>query len=405
MIRRLFLVCLFLWPATTDAQGDGPRDVIDSIEPSIVHKNRDGNGTTWFHPRGCLVPTPEGTVALLTMQEITGSDYYGPVHWSVSRDQAKTWSQPKPIPGLGRVPGKDGLEIGVADVVPEYHPQTKTVLALGYIVYYKDGKKQTAARPLYPVYFTRQADGTWTAPQKLVWDDPRCADLLSAGCGQRLTLPYGDVLIAVSFGSKDKPVRSATTLLCSYDGRTLTVKKAGTELPGKKGRGFIEPSLTFLDGVFYMTIRSEDGKGYVTTSKDGLTWADPVPWAWQDSKALTMSTTQQHWLTHSDTLYLVYTRQSAENASVFRWRAPLYLAAVDRKTLRLVRETERVVFPIKGDGVKDGAKVAYSGNFHTMPLTAQESLITDCECFPANGFKGDQLQARIRWKTPNKLAE
>ena len=86
-------------------------------------------------------------------------------------------------------------------------------------------------------------------------------------------------------------------------------------------------------------------------------------------------------------------------------RNELYLAVVDRKTLRLVPETERVIFPIKGDGVKDGAKVAFSGNFHTMPLSANESLITDCECFPANGFKGDQLQARIRWKTPNKLVE
>jgi hypothetical protein len=218
-------------------------------------------------------------------------------------------------------------------------------------------------------------------------------------------LPDGDVLIAVSFGSKEKPMRSATTLRCSFDGKTLTVKKAGTELPGKKGRGFIEPSLTLVDGVFYMTIRSEDGKGYVATSTDGLTWNEPIPWAWQDGEALTMSTTQQHWLTHCETLYLVYTRKSAENATVFRWRAPLYLAAVDRKSMRLVKETERVVFPIKGDGVKDGAKVAYSGNFHTMPLSQRESLVTDCECFPANGFKGDQLQARIRWKTPNRLVE
>lgn len=33
----------------------GLRDVIDTIGPSIVHANRDGKGTTWFHPRGCLV--------------------------------------------------------------------------------------------------------------------------------------------------------------------------------------------------------------------------------------------------------------------------------------------------------------------------------------------------------------
>lgn len=232
LLRRLSSIVLLLGPAFVHAQDSGPRDVIAAIEPSIVHPNRDGETTTWFHPRGCLIPDSKGPLALLTMQEITGSDYYGPVHWPVSRDQARTWSEPKPIPGLGRVPARDGLEVGIADVVPEYHARTRSVLAVGHIVYYKDGKKQTAPRPLYPVNFTQKSDGSWTAPQKLVWDDPRCADLLSAGCGQQLTLPTGDVLIAVSFGSKEKPLRSATTLLCAYDSKTLTVKKAGTELPG-----------------------------------------------------------------------------------------------------------------------------------------------------------------------------
>ena len=51
-----------------------------------------------------------------------------------SQDQARTWTKPEPIAGLGRSPGKDGMAIGVADVVPEYHAKTKTLLALGYIV-------------------------------------------------------------------------------------------------------------------------------------------------------------------------------------------------------------------------------------------------------------------------------
>jgi hypothetical protein len=398
-------VALLFSITTVHGQVTAPTEVIDSIEPSIVRANRDGKGTTWFHPRGGVMPTAQGPVAFLTLQDITGSDYFGQAHWSISHDQAKTWSDPTPIPGLGRIPLKPGTDIGICDVVPEYHAKTNTVLALGYSAYYRKGAKDASQRPLYPFYFVRSADGNWTAPQRLVWDDPRCADLLSAGCAQRLTLADGDVLIPVSFGSKEKPIRSATTLLCSFDGKTLTVKKAGTELPGKRGRGFIEPSITVLDGIYYMTIRSEDGKGYLSTSTDGLAWQNTIPWAWGNGEALTMSTTQQHWLTHSDTLYLVYTRKSELNPTVFRWRAPLYLAAVDRKTLRLVRETERIVFPIKGDGVKDGANVAYSGNFHTMPLTKNESLITDCECLPNNGFKGDQIQARIRWKVPNRLVD
>lgn len=386
------------------AQAELPRDVIDSIEPSVVRRNRDGKATTWFHPRGCLVPAPQGSFAFMTLQEITGSDYFGPVHWCVSTDQARTWSEPKAVPGLGRIPAGGGLQEGVCDVVPEHHPRTNTILAIGHNVYYKEGKKFFTPQPRrWPVYAVRHPDGSWSAKRKLEWDDPRAALLLSCGCGQRLTLDSGAVLIPVSFGSHERPLRSVTTLLCSFDGSTLVVKRAGRELPGKTGRGFIEPSLALLDGVYYMTIRSEDGKGYVSRSRDGLTWEDPTPWAWQNGEPLTMSTTQQHWLSHADALYLVYTRKSAENPTVFRWRAPLYLAMVDRRTMRLVADSERVVFPIKGDGVKDGKNVAYSGNFHTMPLSVSESLITDGECFPANGFKGDQLQARIRWKTPNRL--
>ncbi len=36
------------------------------------------------------------------------------------------------------------------------------------------------------------------------------------------------------------------------------------------GRGLLEPSLAALDGVFYMTIRAENGQGFVTRSQDGL---------------------------------------------------------------------------------------------------------------------------------------
>jgi hypothetical protein len=401
-------VLAFIWVAMVPpllSQQSTTRDVIDSVEATVVRQNRDGKGTTWFHPRGCLVPTPQGPIAFMTLQEITGSDYFGPVHWSMSTDQAKTWSDPQPVPGLGRVPAADGMEEGVCDVVPEYHDRTNSVLAMGHNVFYKVGKKAffNPQPQRWPVYAVRRANGTWSERQRFIWDDPRASMLLACGCGQRVNLADGDVLIPVSFSSKDKPMRSVTTLLCSFDGKTLSVKKAGREIPGKTGRGFIEPSLALLDGVFYMTIRSEDGRGYVTRSRDGLTWDYPVPWAWQNGDPLVMSTTQQHWLTHSDTLYLVYTRKSTENTTVFRWRAPLYLAAVDRHTMCVVAGTERVVFPIKGDGIKNGKNVAYSGNFHTMPLNAEESLITDGETFPANGYKGDQLQAHIRWKVPNQL--
>jgi hypothetical protein len=152
-----------------------------------------------------------------------------------------------------------------------------------------------------------------------------------------------------------------------------------------------------------MTIRAEDGHGYVTTSDDGLAWKEPVPWKWDTGEAIAMSSTQQRWLVHSDRLHLVYTRKAGENARVARWRAPLYAAPVDAASLRLVKARERVAVPLVGDGVKEPAKVAHLGNFHTMMVTADESWVTVGEVIPAN-FRGDLLLARVRWNAPNRLA-
>ena len=45
-------------------------------------------------------------------------------------------------------------------------------------------------------------------------------------------------------------------------------------------------------------------ENFLLTSDDGLNYTKK-PWAWDDGELLEMSTTQQHWLTHSDALFLV----------------------------------------------------------------------------------------------------
>ena len=109
---------------------------------------------------------------------------------------------------------------------------------------------------------------------------------------------------------------------------------------------------------YFMTIRAEDGHGYVTVSKDGLVWENKQPWCWDDGEPLTMSTTQQRWISHSECLFLVYTRKSEHNVNVMRWRAPLYIAQVDTENLCLIRKSEKIVFPMIGDGVNDPDHVA-----------------------------------------------
>ncbi len=246
--------------------------------------------------------------------------------------------------------------------------------------------------------------GDWSTAQSLHWDDPRGGALYPCGCAQRITLANGNVLIPLSFGPKGRKYRSVTTVLCSFDGKKLRIREVGNELMNSAGRGLLEPSLALLAGRFYMTIRAEDGRGYVTVSGDGLHWKTQQPWQWDDGGPLTMSTTQQRWLVHSDGLFLVYTRKAEKNVNVFRWRAPLFLAEVDRKSLRLIRASERVVLPLIGDGLKDPKHVARMGNFHTVAATPHESWVTTGETLPHDGWAGDTLLARIRWKRPNGLA-
>jgi hypothetical protein len=125
-------------------------------------------------------------------------------------------------------------------------------------------------------------------------------------------------------------------------------------------------------------------------------------WAWDNGEPLTMSTTQQHWLTHSDALFLVYTRRDSSNINVMRWRSPLWMARVDTKRLCLLRDTEQIVLPLVGDGVKAPDEVALMGNFHTTNVNADQSWVTVGEWMPKHEAKGDLLLATIHWTRPNR---
>jgi len=249
----------------------------------------------------------------------------------------------------------------------------------------------------------RTPDGCFSSATQLRWDDPRGSAIYTCGCAQRITLPSGDLLIPLSFGPQGKTARSVGSVLCSFNGRTVTVRQCSNELSNDVKRGLLEPTLAQFQDKCYMTIRAEDGHGYVTSSVDGLSWDIQRPWCWDNGETITMSTTQQRWLPHSNALYLVYTRRDQANSNVFRWRAPLYVAQVDTTGLCLIRSTERVVLPLIGDGINNAQHVARMGNFHTVAVTPQESWVTVGECLPQDGWRGDVLMARIRWSRPNSM--
>jgi hypothetical protein len=375
--------------------------MIQSIEAHIIFNGRK-NPPTWFHPKVTLIPAKPNPVALLTCQSISGSDYFGQVYFSLSHDLGRTWSTPEEIPSLGRQNLKDGLQEGVCDVVPEFHPPTGTVLAVGHNVYYQDGKLTLPDRMRFPVYVVRDARGNWSDRWKLAWDDPRASAMHTSGCSQRILLPDGKLIFPLSFSVLERPDRSVGSALCGFDGSYLHLLKFGNTLSLPVKRGLLEPSLAFYDNRYWMTIRAEDDYGYLSTSADGLHWEIQRPWTWENGAALTLSTTQQHWLIHSEGLFLVYTRKTEQNVNVLRWRAPLFVAQVDTHKKCLLRETERVVLPLLGDGVNDPKNVALMGNFHIVNATEHESWVTVGENYPANDWKGDTLLARIRWARPNQ---
>lgn len=386
------------WSATSS-------DLIRSIERETLWKNRDGKSITWFHPRACLVPRKEADpLVLMTMQQISGSDYFGPVHWTSTADHGQTWSEPTLIPGFDRRPvtGHAGLEEGVCDVVPQYHPPTDTTLAVGHCVYYR-GPKFSRGDQLsrFPMYCVRAADGTWSERKKLEWDDPRGSYIYTNNCGQRVVLPDGDILLAFTFGSGPNH-RMVAGVRCAFDGEALTVKEVGPPLENKVKRGLLEPSLTQFQGRYYLTIRAEDDHGYVSVSDDGLNWEAKQPWSFDNGQPLAMSTTQQHWLTHSDALYLVYNRKAQNNLAVMRWRSPLFVCQVDPERRVLLKETERVALPLVGDGLNAPNEVALMGNFHVVNASPEESWITVGEWLPKHEARGNTLLARIAWSRPNQ---
>ncbi len=411
MQRRTFLASSALSAASVFSRpswGAEKESLIESITQQTIWKNRDGSGTTWFHPRICMVPSEaKSPLALMTLQSIGGSDYFGPVQWSSSKDFGVTWSDPQPIDALGRVPVQDhqGLQAGVCDVVPQYHPQSKTVLAMGHVVFYRGprfARGDQLAR--YPVYAIRQSDGTWSQRKILEWNDPRGAFIYTNNCGQRVVQPNGDIIMSFTFGPTAAN-RMVAGVRCEYDGEELRIAEVGNSLELKVKRGLLEPSVCRHNGQFWMTIRAEDDNGYVATSEDGVNYTPQTAWTWDDGSAISMSTTQQHWLNHSDGLFLVYTRKDSSNTNVLRWRSPLWIAQVDTQRRRLIRDTERVVHSLVGDGVNAPDDVALMGNFNVTNASPEESWVSVGEWMPRKNARGNLLLSRIRWSAnhQNKL--
>jgi hypothetical protein len=376
------------------------------IELNVPTRLFDGE-RCWVHPRVGIIPKagnkrlPKAVMTLNTL-ELTGSDVFKGMYSMYTDDLGKSWTAPQVSAALApRSEQIDGLTrpVAASDFWPAWHRKSKTLLGIGHTIVYTPEWKVASPRPRHTAYsiYDKKTD-SWSLWDKLQMpDDPKFHNA-GAGCVQRLDEPAGTILLPVYFSPPGQNSR-VTVTRCGFDGKKLTYQEHGTELAvDDDSRGLHEPSLTLFQGTYFLTIRN-DIRGYVAKSKDGLNFGPMQAWKFDDGMELGNYNTQQHWVTHSDALFLVYTRRGADNDHVFRHRAPLFMAQVDPEKMAVIRETERILVPERG---------ARLGNFGVTEVSQGETWVTVSEWMQPEGVEqygsdGSVYVARIHWNSPNRL--
>lgn len=374
------------------------------VEMTTVTKGYDGK-TCWMHARAGAIPPGTASnpsavpIVVMTLQKLQAdrSDVYYGLNDFRTDDLGKTWVGPTEHATLSRRSPRDDVEVVPCDFWPTWHAASGTMLGTGATFWYSasanDHLKHGPSETPYSVYDPVQK--AWSEWKTLIMPAERKFEFARAGCTQRVDLPGGDILLPIYFRPADQEHErnTSTVCRCRFDGETLRYVEHGDELRLDVERGLAEPSLTKFGDRFYLTLRN-DRRGYVTTSADGLHFAPIRPWTFEDGGDLGSYNTQQHWVSHGDGLYLVYTRRGADNDRVFRHRAPLFMARIDPEKLVVIRASERVLIPERGAAV---------GNFGITEVSAHETWVIATECMmPGNpekyGADNSVFVVKLHWQ-------
>ncbi len=391
--------------ARGDDKTEGPLTFQVKLETVLEH---DDGKFLWFHPRAAAIPghgdngMPEVIVTL--QKHLHVSDFYSGISILQTDNMGKSWTGPTAIPELDWVREPSGVAVAVADVTPGWHAASGKLIAIGTQVRYSKKGEQLEDK-------TRSAQTSYSLfdPDKNQWTKWRILEMPAdpkfnfarCACAQWLVEPDGSLLLPFYYGPDGKSPFSVMVARCRVEGDRLVYVEHGTEFNLDVVRGLVEPSLIRFGGRYYLTVRN-DLKAYVTVSDDGLHFEPLKPWTFDDGTELGSYNTQQHWLAHSDGLFLVYTRRGANNDHIMRHRAPLFIGRVDVEKLQVQRAGETILVPERG---------ATLGNFGAAAITAGESWVTVSEGIfgkarpmaHKRGATGALFVARVIWSRPNRL--
>jgi hypothetical protein len=339
------------------------------IEIYKISSEFDGE-RCYVHARGVLLPSGFGLITTQKL-ELSGCDAFYGIEMMKSDDGGKSFSSPEKSLGLSRRTRPDGLDEVMCDATPFYHEKTGKIILVGHLAIYEKDNVQTKTpirkSTAYAVYDEEKGD---FSPFKMIEMPIVNGDIYfssGSGCSQIYECESGEILIPFYFRSYENTCTnifhvSSSVMRCSFDGEEMKIIEIGNELSTTVPRGICEPSITKFGGEYFLALRN-DVSGYVTKGIDGIHFNEPTPLCFDDGEPLGNYNTQQHWLVGGGKLWLVYTRRAGNNDHVFRHRAPLFIAELDRETLRVIRETETIAVPERGARLGNFGCQSYSDGF------------------------------------------
>lgn len=398
-MKHLLTVLLLASPAVIRAGEPAPVEFDVKLETVMKH---DDDKFHWFHPRAVAIPGngENGPSVLMTIQKhLIVSDYYSGLHVMMRPAVSAPWSGPTLPPELDWRRQPDGVTVSVADVTPGWHAPTRKVIAIGCRVRYSpEGRQLDDVKRAHQTVYAVFDPGTraWTPWQLLEMPPGEEFDFARNACAQWVVKADGRLLVPLYIGRNSKEPFSVTVAECGFDDSRMRFLRHGTVMRLNVVRGLCEPSLIAFRGRYFLTMRN-DIRAHVSAGDDGLEFAEPKPWLFDDGAELGSYNTQQHWLAHGDGLFLVYTRRGANNDHIVRHRAPLFMSQVNPETLQVMRRTEKVIVPERG---------AEMGNFGACAISKAESWVTVSEGMfmkdsRQRGAEGATFVARILWSRPN----